>query len=87
VIGRPVLAGPVEATALGNVLMQAWAGGHVGSLAEARAIVARSVEVDVYEPAAGRAPFEQLYARFRALAAADPAPALAAQTREDHADG
>ena len=32
--GRPVLAGPVEATALGNVLVQARADGELGSLAE-----------------------------------------------------
>jgi rhamnulokinase len=87
VLGRPVHAGPVEATALGNVLMQGWAGGHVGSLAQARAIAARSVELDVYEPAAERAPFDQLYARFRALAGVPAAPAFAAQDREDHADG
>ena len=49
--GRPVLAGPVEATALGNVLVQAWAAGEVGSLAELRAVVRASVEVEVFEPA------------------------------------
>ena len=48
--GRPVHAGPVEATAAGNVLLQAMARGRIGSLADARAIVARSFPVTVYEP-------------------------------------
>jgi rhamnulokinase len=48
--GRPVLAGPVEATAAGNVLLQMMARGRIASLADARAVVARSFPVTVYEP-------------------------------------
>ena len=48
--GRPVHAGPVEATAAGNVLLQAMGRGRIGSLTDARAIVARSFPVTVYEP-------------------------------------
>lgn len=48
--GRPVHAGPVEATAMGNVLLQAMGRGKLGSLAELRAVVARSSPVTVYEP-------------------------------------
>ncbi len=48
--GRPVHAGPVEATAIGNVLLQAMARGKIGTLADLRAVVARSFEVVVYEP-------------------------------------
>lgn len=48
--GRPVHAGPVEATAIGNVLLQAMARGKLATLAEARAVVARSFPVTVYEP-------------------------------------
>ena len=48
--GRPVHAGPVEATAVGNVLLQAMGRGRIGSLADARAIVARSFPVTVHEP-------------------------------------
>jgi rhamnulokinase len=48
--GRPVHAGPVEATAIGNVLLQAMGRGRIGSLADARALVARSFPVTVYEP-------------------------------------
>jgi rhamnulokinase len=47
---RPVHAGPAEATALGNVLVQALGLGLVGSLAEAREVVRRSVEVRVFTP-------------------------------------
>ncbi|MBV9124059.1 MAG: rhamnulokinase, partial [Planctomycetes bacterium] len=47
---RPVKAGPVEATAIGNVLVQAVGLGLVGSLAEAREVVRRSFEVRAYLP-------------------------------------
>jgi rhamnulokinase len=50
--GKPVVAGPVEATALGNVLVQAQASGVVtGGLAEVRALVAAGTELARYEPA------------------------------------
>ena len=48
--GRPVLAGPAEATAIGNILMQAVGRGQLGSIAELRAVVAHSFPVKVYEP-------------------------------------
>jgi rhamnulokinase len=48
--GFPVLAGPVEATALGNVMVQAHAHGRVGDLKEMRAVVRRSVEARPHEP-------------------------------------
>ncbi len=50
--GRTVLAGPVEATALGNVAMQMLATGAVSSLAEARAVIDRSFPVERFEPSA-----------------------------------
>ena len=49
-MGVPVIAGPVEATAIGNILMQAHALGHVGSLAEIRTIVGQSFHPVRYEP-------------------------------------
>ncbi|MDA0168206.1 rhamnulokinase [Solirubrobacter taibaiensis] len=48
--GREVLAGPVEATALGNVLVQARAAGELDSLADMRAVSAASFEPVHYEP-------------------------------------
>lgn len=48
--GREVIAGPVEATALGNLAMQMLATGAVSSLAEARGVIERSFPVDRYLP-------------------------------------
>ena len=50
VLGRRVLAGPVEATALGNVLVQARAAGELGSLHDIRAAAAASTDPTEYEP-------------------------------------
>ena len=50
-VGRPVIAGPVEATALGNIIMQAVGSGEIGSVSQARELVRRSVEIETYEPA------------------------------------
>jgi rhamnulokinase len=61
--GRPVLAGPVEATAAGNVIVQAMALGHLASLEEGRALVRRSFEVTQYDPG-DRAPWDEAYGRF-----------------------
>jgi rhamnulokinase len=48
--GRPVIAGPVEATALGNVLVQARAAGAIGSLSDIRQVVRASSELRHYVP-------------------------------------
>jgi rhamnulokinase len=48
--GRRVLAGPAEATALGNIAMQLLATGGASSLSEVRAIVDRSFPTEVFEP-------------------------------------
>jgi rhamnulokinase len=48
--GRPVVAGPVEATALGNVLLQARTAGDVGSLEEIRNVVRNSSQLTRYTP-------------------------------------
>jgi len=51
-IGLPVLAGPVEATALGNVLTQALSTGALSSLQKARGLVAKSAGIKRFEPEA-----------------------------------
>ena len=48
--GREVLAGPVEATALGNIAMQMVATGAVASLADAREMIGRSFPAERFEP-------------------------------------
>jgi rhamnulokinase len=63
---RPVLAGPVEATAIGNVLTQAIGLGVLGSLADAREVVRRSFEVRTFEPRNADA-WQGPYARFQSL--------------------
>ena len=50
ITGRAVVAGPVEATAIGNVLIQAMGAGAVKDLKEAREIVARSFPTERFEP-------------------------------------
>ena len=49
---RPVVTGPVEATAMGNLLTQIRADGELESLAEMREVVRRSSPVQQYEPTA-----------------------------------
>ena len=48
--GRKVLAGPIEATVLGNIAVQLLATGDIESIAQAREIVARSESVKEYLP-------------------------------------
>ncbi len=64
--GKSVVAGPVEATALGNVLMQMLALGHIGSLAQGRELIRQSFEVKSYEPQ-DSAIWEEMYGRFSAI--------------------
>jgi len=49
-LGKKVVTGRIEATAIGNILMQAIATGQIKSLAEARKIVRNSFELKEYEP-------------------------------------
>lgn len=49
-LGIPVYAGPVEATAIGNILTQAMAEGEIADLEELRRVVARSFKPEIYNP-------------------------------------
>jgi rhamnulokinase len=67
---RTVIAGPVEATALGNILVQASAAGLVGTLDEGRRLVQRSFTPAVYRPQPSVG-WDESYARFISLAEQD----------------
>ena len=62
--GRTVLAGPVEATAIGNVLLQAVTLGHLASLADLRRTVRASFPVQTFEPVRTDA-WQTAYTRFQ----------------------
>ncbi len=61
--GRTVVAGPIEATAAGNIAIQAIAIGALGNIRDARELIRRSFEVIVYEPK-DSSRWEEPYARF-----------------------
>ena len=62
--GIPVCAGPEEATAIGNLVMQAIAQGEIKDLTEAREVVANSFEMKHYQPCTEREAWDEAYARF-----------------------
>lgn len=66
--GRPVVTGPVEAAALGSVMMQAIATGHLPDIAAGRQAIAASVTQQCYEPCRGDS-WQEAYARFEKLVA------------------
>jgi sugar (pentulose or hexulose) kinase len=65
-IGRPVITGPIEATALGNIVSQAMATGEIADLAEARAVIDASTETNTLLPQNSEK-WDEAYARFRQL--------------------
>jgi rhamnulokinase len=65
-INRIVVAGPVEATATGNLLVQAMAAGEIGSLEELRRVVRNSFDTETYTPQDVDTWNEQ-YRRFQSL--------------------
>jgi rhamnulokinase/L-fuculokinase len=64
--GRPVYTGPVEATALGNIAIQAIACGEIKNVAEARQVIANSFEIKYFEPK-DTAMWDEGYAKFLKL--------------------
>ncbi|MBK3642805.1 MULTISPECIES: rhamnulokinase family protein [Streptomyces] len=61
--GLPVVAGPTEAAALGNVLVQARAHGLVGDLASGRRLLTRTQQLTRYEPRGDTARWREAQAR------------------------
>jgi rhamnulokinase len=64
--GRLVVTGPVEAAALGNVMLQAVATGHLKDVTEGRAAIARSIEQEQFEPHPSQG-WDDAYAKFLRL--------------------
>jgi rhamnulokinase len=64
--GKTVIAGPAEATAAGNLLVQAMALGDIANLAALRHIVRESFDLQRYDPK-NPTPWDSAYARFRDL--------------------
>ena len=62
----PVIAGPIEATAMGNIAVQLIALGEFSGLKEARAVIANSEQPKSYLPA-DPASYDVAYARFQAV--------------------
>lgn len=65
--GRTVVAGPAEATAVGNILVQAMAMGRIASSAEIRSVIRDSFELRTYVPGGPAGAWDQAGARFRGL--------------------
>ena len=64
--GLPVVAGPVEGTAIGNIMLQAKAAGLVGDMFEMRRIIADSISLTEYKPQDKEA-WDQAYERYLQL--------------------
>ena len=73
--GLPVRAGPVEATALGNIAVQAIAAGELASVAEARELIARSTPSVTYDP---QGEWVEARARYAAITGRPPDTVAAA---------
>ena len=67
-LGVPVVAGPEEATAVGNLMVQAQGLGLIGSLADAQPLIRQAFPIREYKPVAGVA-WDAAYDRFKALCA------------------
>ena len=63
-IGRPVWAGPVEASSIGNVAMQLIALGELSDVDEARSLIRQSFEIVVYEPDHSAQEWDEAYGKF-----------------------
>lgn len=65
-LGVPVLTGPTEATAIGNIMMQMKAIGKVKDIQEMRALIAKAIELKRYEPQ-HQAEWDAAYERYKSI--------------------
>ena len=65
-LGIPVTAGPSEATAVGNIMLQARAAGCVGTLQEMRTLIARCIPTESFTPG-DTAAWDEAYTRFKTI--------------------
>ena len=65
-LGIPVITGPVEGTAIGNIMLQAKAAGLVADRFQMRHIIADSIDLKTYQPKDTH-PWEEAYQRFIGL--------------------
>jgi rhamnulokinase len=65
--GLTVIAGPVEATSIGNLLMQAYATGEIGGLDELREVVCRSFETGIFEVSGPGDRWERAYVEYKKI--------------------
>jgi rhamnulokinase len=69
--GRRVVAGPIEATAIGNLMMQAVAAGDVATIAQAREVIRNSFAVEEYLPQNTSA-WDEAHTRFAQILGRQP---------------
>ena len=65
-IGLPVVAGPSEATAIGNIMVQAMASGEASDLYAMRKVLASTLQLDKFEPQ-NAAAWDAAYAKFKKI--------------------
>jgi len=62
----PVVAGPSEATAIGNIMVQAMASGEASDLYAMRKVLASTLQLDKFEPQ-NAAAWDAAYAKFKKI--------------------
>ena len=70
-VGVPVVAGPAEGTALGNILVQLWGAGELDSLDDVREVARASVTTERFEPTTQSGDWDTLSKRYRDLESRD----------------
>jgi len=67
VCGLPVIAGPTEATAIGNIITQLISAGEIANVREGREIISRSFDTKIYTPDKDRSIYDRAYEKYLKL--------------------